>query len=206
MRFNLNKWVSALAVAGLLMSCGDDNATGSGTVGVPDHAGANTAITSSNAQQAMVETSTALNGALGRILSAAAAKQTVATKSVSNKVVNGLVSGKVTILSGDYNVTSSGQTLKADVEFDDFSDDGQLWIGGPVNMEIVSSINAGSIDPNNPLGSVGGISLTFKQKGDLAFSGKYKGTMSMDLEISLSGGIPSVKGSITVDGNRISLN
>ncbi|MFT5365599.1 MAG: hypothetical protein ACI8V2_000539 [Candidatus Latescibacterota bacterium] len=202
MRFKRNNWVSALAIVGLLMGCSDSNTTGSGTAGVPDHPGSNTPITSSNAQQAMIEASTALNGAMGRILAAAAAKQAVATKSVSNKTVNGLTSGSVTIKSGTFDVTSSGQSLKADVEFDDFSDDGQLFIGGPVNMEITTSI--GTIDPNNPLASVGAISLTFKQKGDLAFSGKYKGTLNMDLEVSLNNGIPTVKGSVTVDGNKTS--
>lgn len=67
MRFKITKWMSLLAVSGLLISCGDSNSTGSGTAGVPDHAGANTAITSSNAQQVMVEASAALNGAMGRL-------------------------------------------------------------------------------------------------------------------------------------------
>lgn len=202
MRFKFNNWMSALAIMGLLIGCGSSNSTGSAAVS--DQPGANTPITSSNAQQVMVEASTALNGAMGRILAAAAAKQAVATKSVNNKTVNGLVSGSVTIKSGDFDVTSSGQTLKADVEFNDFSDDGQLYIGGPINMEITSSIGSGSIDPNNPLGSIGSLSFTFKQKGDLAFAGKYKGTLNMDLEVSLNNGVPTVKGNVTVDGNRVS--
>lgn len=204
MRFKFNNWVSALAIVGLLVGCSDSNSTGSGNATVSDQPGANTPITSSNAQQVMVEASTALNGALGRILAAAAAKQAVATKTVSNQTINGAVSGSVTIKSGTFDVTSSGQTLKADVEFNDFSDDGQIYIGGPVNMEIVSSI--GSFDPNNPTGSLGSLSLSFKQKGDLAFAGKYKGTLSMDIEVSISNGLPSVSGSVTVDGNKISLN
>ena len=202
MRFKLNNWVSALAITALLVGCGSSNSTGSGSAAVPDHSGPNTPITAANAQQAMVAASTALNGAMGRILAAAATKQAVATKTVSNKTVNGLASGSVTIKSGTFDVTSSGQTLKADVEFNDFSDDGQLYIGGPVNMEIISSI--GTIDPNNPLGSVGSLSLSLKQKGDLAFAGTYKGTLSMDLEVTLSNGIPTVKGSVTVDGNKVS--
>ena len=67
-------------------------------------------------------------------------------------------------------------------------------------MDISSSI--GTIDPNNPLGSIAGLSFTFKQKGDLAFSGTYKGSLSMDIEVSLTNGVPSVKGSVTVDGNK----
>lgn len=202
MRFKLNNWVSALAITALLVGCGSSNSTGSGSAAVPDHSGPNTPITASNAQQAMIAASTALNGAMGRILAAAATKQAVATKTVSNKTINGTVSGSVTIKSGTFDVTSSGQTLKADVEFNDFSDDGQLYIGGPLNMEIISSI--GTIDPNNPLGSVGSLSLSFKQKGDLAFAGTYKGTMSMDIDVSLNNGVPTVKGSVTVDGNKVS--
>lgn len=197
---HLNKWVSMLAVVGLLTGCGDNNSTGSGSAGVPDHSGANTPITSSNAQAVITETSSALYGALGRILAAAASKQAVpvATKTVSNQTVNGTVSGKVTIKSGTFDVTSSGQTLKADLVFDDFSDNGQVWIGGPLNIDLTTSINT-----SNP---TAGLAFSFKQKGDLAFSGKYKGTLSMDLSVSISNGLPSVSGSVTVDGNKINLN
>lgn len=202
MRFKLNNFVSMLAIVGLLVGCGDDNSTSSGgTATVSDQPGANTPITSSNARTVMTETTGALNAAMGRIMAAAAAKQAVATKTVSNKTVQGAVSGSVTIKSGTFDVTSSGQTLKADVEFNDFSDDGQLYIGGPVNMEIVSSI--GTIDPNNPTGSLGSLSFSFKQKGNLAFAGKYKGTMGMDIEVSFNAGAASVSGSVTVDGNTV---
>jgi len=203
MRFKLNNFVSMLAIVGLLVGCCDSNSTSSGTATVSDQPGANTPITSSNARTVMTETSGALNAAMGRIMAAAAAaKQAVATKSVSNQTIQGAVSGSVTIKSGTFDVTSSGQTLKADVEFNDFSDDGQLYIGGPVNMEIISSI--GTIDPNNPTGSLGSLSFSFKQKGDLAFAGKYKGTMSMDIEVSFNAGAASVSGSVTVDGNTVS--
>ncbi len=151
------KWVSMLTVVGLLAGCGDDTGTGSGgSASVPAHSGANTPITSSNAQVVLTETSSALYGALGRVLAAAAAgKQAVpvATKSVTNKTVNGTVSGKVTIKSGTYDVTSSSQKLVADVVFEDFSDNGQIWIGGPMKIEVTSSI--GTINPSNPTAGLG---------------------------------------------------
>lgn len=194
MQFKLNQWMSMLVVVGLLAGCGSDSGVGSGNATVSDQPGANTPITSTNAQTVAFETAAALNGALGRILAAAATKP-VAEKSVSNKVVNGLRSGKVTIKSGTYDVTASNQTLKVDVNFEDFSDDGQIWIGGPLNIDLQSSINV-----QNPTA----LSLSFKQKGDLAFAGKYKGKLTMDLDVSISNGVPTVKGSVTVDGNKLS--
>ena len=194
MQFKLNQWISMLAIVGLLAGCGGDSGAGAGAAAVSDHPGANTPITSANAQVVAVETAAALNGALGRVLAAAASKP-VAEKSVGNKVVNGLRSGKVTIKSGAYDVTATQQTLKVDVVFEDFSDDGQIWIGGPLNIDLQSSINV-----QNPTA----LSLSFKQKGDLAFAGKYKGKMTLDLDVSIQGGVPTVKGSVTVDGNRLS--
>ena len=194
MQFKLNQWISMLAIVGLLAGCGGDSGAGAGAAAVSDHPGANTPITSANAQVVAVETAAALNGALGRVLAAAASKP-VAEKSVGNKVVNGLRSGKVTIKSGAYDVTATQQTLKVDVVFEDFSGDGQIWIGGPLNSDLQSSINV-----QNPTA----LSLSFKQKGDLAFAGKYKGKMTLDLDVSIQGGVPTVKGSVTVDGNRLS--
>ena len=194
MQFKLNQWISMLAIVGLLAGCGGDSGAGAGAAAVSDHPGANTPITSANAQVVAVETAAALNGALGRVLAAAASKP-VAEKSVGNKVVNGLRSGKVTIKSGAYDVTATQQTLKVDVVFEDFSGDGQIWIGGPLNIDLQSSINV-----QNPTA----LSLSFKQKGDLAFAGKYKGKMTLDLDVSIQGGVPTVKGSVTVDGNRLS--
>ena len=87
--------------------------------------------------------------------------------------------------------------------FNDFSDDGQTFIGGTANMDL--SMTIPTVDPNNPGGAVSGLELSFVQKGDLAFSGKYKGTLKMDLTVNLSGGVPSVSGSVTVDGNTVQM-
>ena len=51
--------------------------------------------------------------------------------------------------------------------------------------------------------TVAGLSFTFTQKGNLAFSGKYKGTMNLDVTVSLSGGVPQVSGKVTVGGTTV---
>lgn len=197
MLFQLSKWGSTLAVIGLLAGCGGNNSTGSSSSAtVPDHSGANTPITSSNAQQILLETSLSLDGAFGRVLSAAASKQAVpvAAKSIANQTINGQASGTITIKSGQFNATSNEQTLNAELVFDDFSDDGQIYIGGPLSMNLNSSYD----------NSTGTVSLSFTEKGDLAFSGKYKGTVSLDISVNAgSSGTPTVTGSVTVDGNKV---
>jgi|GEM_PF-1931034 hypothetical protein len=203
-------WISVAAMSGLIvMGCGDDDnnpTSSSGAASVPDHSGANTAITTSNARTVMTEVAGVLNGSLGRVMSAAASKPATQatlqqTISVNNKTVPGLQSGSVTINGGTFAVSGTGQTLKADLVFDDFSDDGQLFMGGTVNIDL--NMNLGSFDPSNPQSAVGGLSLSFVQKGDLAFSGKYKGVLKMDMNISIDGGIPSINGSATVGGDTV---
>ncbi len=184
------------------LGCGGDDATGpSGDASVPDHSGANTAITSSNAGAVMTEVSSSLYGALGRVMAAAATKPAL-TKTVTNKVINGQSSGTVTIKSGSYEITGTSQALDADLEFNDFSDDGQIFIGGPVDFDLTMSTPT-TVDPTNPLA---GLSFNFTQKGNLAFSGKYKGTLTLDVSVSLSGGVPQVSGSVTVGGTTVNLN
>lgn len=181
------------------VGCGDDNNSptgGSGNATVPDHSGPNTAITSSNAAAVMTTATGSVYGALGRVLSAAAAAKPAAQAAIGEVVVNGLQSGTVTVKSGDFSVGNNTQSLDAEFVFDDFSDDGQLFIGGTVDIDLVSTIDVAN--PTN-------ITFDFSQTGDLAFSGTYKGTLSMDINVSLSGGVPSVSGSVTVDGTTVNL-
>ena len=197
------RWLSVGLVVGMFgfYGCGGDDATGpSGSAAVPDHPGANTAITSSNAASVMTEVSSSLYGALGRVMAAAATKPAL-TKSVSNRVINGQSSGTVTIKSGSYDISGTSQTLDASLEFDDFSDDGQIFMGGTVDFDLSMSTPT-TVDPTNPLA---GLSFTFTQKGNLAFSGKYKGTLNLDVTVSLSGGVPQVSGKVTVGGTTVSL-
>ncbi|MDP6778618.1 MAG: hypothetical protein QGI83_17830 [Candidatus Latescibacteria bacterium] len=185
----------------VLAACGGDDATGpSGDASVPDHPGANTTITSSNAPAVMTEVSSSLYGALGRVMAAAATKPAL-TKTVSNKVINGQNSGTVTIKSGSYEITGTSQKLDASLEFIDFSDDGQIFMGGTVDFDLTMSTPT-TVDPTNPLA---GLTFNFTQKGNLAFSGKYKGTLNLDVTVSLSGGVPQVSGTVTVGGTTVNL-
>jgi hypothetical protein len=93
------------------------------------------------------------------------------TKSVTNVTISGTQSGKVTINSGEFSSSGTDQILEADLVFGDFSDDGQLYIGGTIDLDLSMSTPT-TVDPNNPLA---GLSFSFTQKGDLAFPGKYKG-------------------------------
>ena len=191
--------LSAIVAAGMLAftACGDDNATGpSGSASVPDHSGANTAITAANAQQVMAMASTAIVASMGQILTAVQ-KPARAAKSVNNVVINGANSGTMTIKNGDGNYGTDGKvTLNADLVFDDFSNDGQLFMGGPVKIDLDVTINL-----SNPLS---GYSITYDIDGDLAFSGTYKGAISIDLHVSVTaGGIPAYSGSVTVDGQTV---
>ena len=176
----------AVLCLGLVTACGDDDnpVASSGTASVPDHAGPNTAITTSNAAAVMADVGVAFNTSLGRVMSAAASKpagkaslnQTI---TINDEVVQGLQSGTVTIKNGLFTLGSDGsQSLTADPVFDDFSEDGQLFMGGTVNLDLTMTLPT-TIDQSNPLA---GVSMSFRQRGDLAFSGKYKGVLSMDLQ------------------------
>jgi len=199
MRFG-SRFSGLLLVAGLMgvAGCGEDNSPtgGSGNTSVPDHAGANTAITSSNAAGVMTESAVSVNSALGRVIVAAASAKPAAQAAISNVVINGLQSGSITVTSGDFTTSGSTQSLNANIVFDDFSDDGQLYIGGEVALDLDYTLDIAN--PTN-------INLNFSQQGDLAFSGKYQGTLSMNINVGISNGVPSVSGSVTVDGTTVNL-
>ena len=190
--------LSIIVVAGMLAftACGDDNGTGPGSATVPDHSGANTPITAANAQQVMAVASTTIVASMGQII-AAVQKPARAAKSVNNVVINGTNSGTMTIQNGDGNYGSDGKvTLNADVVFDDFSNDGQIFMGGPVKIGLDVTLDLSNL--------FAGYSISYDIDGDLAFSGTYKGTVSMDLHVSVTaGGIPSYSGSVTVDGQTV---
>ena len=197
----ISRWVTTLLLSGSLatMGCGDDNPAASGSGSVPDHAGANTPITSGNAQVVMTTAMGTMLGTLGQVLSAAAsAKQSVAAaKTVANLVVNGTVSGTVTVETAEFDVTATDQSISGKFMFDDFSNDGSLYLGGTVDLNLSSTIP----DPANP---TAGLSFSFSIDGDLAFSGAYKGRMTIDLNVDIGTGLPSISGSATVDGNTVS--
>ncbi|MSS72087.1 MAG: hypothetical protein EXS64_11430 [Candidatus Latescibacteria bacterium] len=99
--------------------------------------------------------------------------------------VSGRNSGKVSA-SGDYNPGSSEVSMTVKMTFDNFSDDGRLFIGGPLDITY-------KVPSANPVG------LTVGYKGKLSFSGDYKG--SMDFDISITGGKAS--GSFSSGGQTV---
>jgi len=134
---------------------------------------------------------TAANAAVGSAIAsvfAQAAKKSAASPALAKSVsvtVNGKNSGKVSA-SGDYNAGASDASMSVRMTFDNFSDDGRLFIGGP--LDIVYRL------PNaNPAG------LMFSYRGRLSFSGDYKG--SMEFDISFNDGKAS--GSFSAGGQTI---
>lgn len=182
--------MAVLTVAALAgMGCGDENPAAAG-IGGPPTGGANLAnrpVDATNSALVYAAANAAVGGAIASVF-AQAAKKPTASPALAKGVgvtVNGKDSGKVSA-SGDYDAGASEVSMNVKMTFDNFSDDGRLFIGGP--LDIVYRL------PNaNPAG------LALSYKGRLSFSGDYKG--SMDFDISVSGGKAS--GSFSSGGQTI---
>ncbi len=182
--------MAVLTVAALVgMGCGDENPAAAGSGGPPT-GGANLAnrpVDATNSALVYAAANAAVGGAIASVF-AQAAKKPASSPALAKGVgvtVNGKDSGKVSA-SGDYDAGASEVSMNVKMTFDNFSDDGRLFIGGP--LDIVYRL------PNaNPAG------LALSYKGRLSFSGDYKG--SMDFDISVSGGKAS--GSFSSGGQTI---
>jgi hypothetical protein len=178
-------WVAAFAG----MGCGDENPAAAGIGGPPTGGAdlANRPIDATNSALVYAAANAAVGNAIASVF-AQAAKKPAASPALAKGVsvtVNGRNSGRVSA-SGDYNASASDASMSVKMTFDNFSDDGRLFIGGP--LDIVYRL------PNaNPAG------LALSYKGRLSFSGDYKG--SMDFDISVSGGKAS--GSFSSGGQTI---
>lgn len=178
-------WMAAFAGIG----CGDENQVAGGIGGPPTGGAslANRPIDATNSALVYAAASVAVGNAVASVF-AQAAKKPAASPALAKSVgvtVSGRNSGKVSA-SGDYNVGASEVLMSVKMTFDNFSDDGRLFMGGP--LDIVYRL------PNaNPAG------LVLSYKGRLSFSGDYKG--SMDFDISVSGGKTS--GSFSSGGQTI---
>lgn len=189
-----SKWLRCAAAALTIstcagVGCGDENKVAAG-VGGPPTGGANLAnrpIDSTNSALVYAAANAAVGNAIAGVFAQAAKKPTASpalAKGVS-VAVNGKNSGKVSA-SGTYDATSSEVSMNIEVTFENFSDDGKLFIGGPLAITY-------KVPAANPAG------LTFGYKGKLSFSGDYKG--SMDFDISVSGGKAS--GSFSAGGQTV---
>ena len=205
-------WLALLAAAALMAGgCGDDDSNGTGPgsgngsvdeATVPDHAGVNAPITAANAEQVMMEVSTGLNQAFTRLMQVAASGKGAgvpapAAKSIADEQIQGLMSGTLTITSGELNLGQEVQSMNAEFVFDDFSDGGEIYIGGTIQIDFQSSMNANS----------GEMAISLTQTGALAFSGKYKGTLGIDLSVEMGAtGSPAISGTVTIDGETVNLD
>jgi hypothetical protein len=175
--------------ASVMIGCGDDNTAASSATAPTGGANlANKPIDATNAATVYASASQAIGNAIAAVFTQAAKKPTASpalAKSFSGLSVNGKNSGKVTA-SGDYNATASEVSMTSKITFDNFSDDGKLFIGGILDISY-----------RVPMANLTG--LTFTYKGDLAFAGDYKGTMGFDISYSAT----KASGSYTAGGQTI---
>lgn len=155
--------ISALILAGC--SSDDDETSPTGPTGTNNTGGASGAINSGNV--ALVQ------GALTNVFTKALAQGPGTHSGASSGTV------KVTLSTGK--LAQVGLTnLKYDAVFTNYSDDGLLYIDGPLTIS------------GNP------VTQSFKYVGDLTLSGTYSGNVKLDLTIV--SGVAS--GTVTVDGQR----
>jgi hypothetical protein len=151
------------------MGCGDENRAVGGGAPTGGAGLANKPIDATNAPLVYASASASISNAIASVFSQAAKKPTASpalAKGVS-ATVNGKNSGKVSA-SGDYNAGSSEVSMTVRLTFDNFSDDGKLFIGGPLDISY-------KVPAANPAG------LAFGYKGKLSFAGDYKGSMDFDI-------------------------
>ncbi len=197
----------ASVVGCLLSSKSDPLADAEKMVG--SHPGANTAITAANADSATVNIMDAVSSGLGRALQQSNAGnlfQKPARPATSIDVdltapeIPGLASGSLKLKSGHvtaHSDTTGGGTMSFNVavEFNDFSDDGVIFLGGTFQESVNMSFAA---QTGNPTGSA-------SVKGNIAVSGKYHGSASIDLTATVTNGEASVGGTVTVGGQTINV-
>ena len=153
---------AALGIAAMLIfvGCGDDDDDGDKA---PTHPGANEEITEANAAAVWTQTFSSI--------------AQVQAQAGGGGTVQGQNSGKAEV---KLDAGTSGVTYT--IEFDDFSNDGEIWIDGKLTIKADTS------------GS-------FTYTGKLTFSGKYSGTV----EIDLSGSAAGVRGTLKVGGQTITI-
>lgn len=182
--------VAALTLSAFgLTGCGDDNTAAGGSAPTGGANLANAPISASNAAVVYASASQAIGTAISAVFTQAAKKPVASpalAKSFSGVTVNGKNSGKLTG-SGDYNASSTEVSMTSKITFDNFSDDGKLFIGGPLDISY-------RVPVTNPQG------ITFSYKGDLSFAGDYKGTMTFDINYNAG----KVSGSYSAGGQKIS--
>jgi len=178
---------------------GDKSPTGGGggsssAGSLAEHAGANTVVTETNADQVTTEINSTAWEVFGRAMSTASYGKAAADVTTNLKGdVAGLKNGKATV-NGKMITKMSGMTATG-VDYDftctfyDFSDDGELYLGGSLSYE--GSAKYGS---NYQLES-----YTITVKGGLKFNGQYSGSEDFTTTVKIeSAGNYSYEGTTTV--------
>lgn len=166
------------------LGCGDDNPAGGGGGGGSPAGGANGAnatVTSANAATVWATTFSQAFAALGQGFS-------VITKPVTpggSGVVNGTNSGTATF-TGNLTSGANGTVMDASVVFDNFSNDGSLWMQGTLDVDLT-------------LAQTG---INGSYTGDFEIAGAYQASLDMDL--TFTNNLPSGSISITSGGSTFS--
>ena len=158
------KWMRVLLTlavsAGLCfaVACGDDDDSPTGST-AQEKPGANAPITEAN----------------GAVVWATAFPTILGALDVGEGTTGGLAED-----GGDATVSVNGTTTT--VVYDNYSDDGEIWISGTITIQVSQT------------GS-------FTYTGNLSIRGTYSG----DLQIDLSGDITGLSGTITTNGTTITI-
>lgn len=155
--------MTALSISALILAgCGDDDDSSPIGPGNTGNTGGGAAINSGNV--ALVQ------GALTNVFTRALAQ--------GPGTHDGAKSGTVKITLSTGKLAQIGTSIKYNAVFTNYSDDGLLYIDGPLTIT------------GNPA------TQSFKYVGDLTLSGTYSGNVKLDLTIT--NGVAS--GTVTVDG------
>jgi hypothetical protein len=194
-----------VSVVGCLLSSKSDPLADAEKM-VGSHSGANTVITAANADSVTSDIMDAVSSGVGRALqqsnagdlfSKPARQATSVNVDLSAPEIHGLVSGTVKLKSGHVTANSNETTgygtmsVNVAIEFNDFSDDGVIFLGGTFEESANVSFQAA------------GMTLDASAKANIAVSGKHQGSMSMDVTVTETNGVASVSGTVTVGGQTV---
>jgi len=164
--------LGAAMMSGCILSNEDEAGT------VKDHAGPNTPVTVENAQTVFNMVFGTIKGAMEEPLSKPSA---VASET---RTINGSASGKIVVKTTP---TANGYT--EELEITDFSNDGELFIGGKLTNDMTTTEH----------GETGNIT------GDITVAGFFKGKVGVDVMMENFGDYFMVQGMVTVGGEEVSV-
>jgi len=201
-----------LAATGLV-GCGtSSNPLESAQRMVKAHGGSNTPITVANADSAAAAISAIMGTSFQRSFQSVFSSlfnlklgrrgdTTPITITLEEAIHAGLNNGSLTVKGGKIVVTSGTLTsihMETSFEYDDFSDDGVVFIGGTVDATVDVEITTATAALD---------SLHAVYKANIATTGKYNGAMSMNLTVDQgTTGPGTLAGTATVGGKDVEVN